>query len=189
MDGRKSYKRSAKPRVDKFMGKTIVFRRVFTYIETISKLNFERYLIKIWRPSLVNIIPPKKSRKYLFYWLFHYLIIFKNRDYSALLIYDNEVLIGSMLIVPAHFKWPFMAKNDLQFTYVMTARDYRGKGIGELMLRTAIQEFKNEKRIFWYITDTENHASLRLCSKVGFEFWSYAKRYGFMKILREVSDC
>ena len=133
-----------------------------------------------------SFIPPNKSIKYIFYWFFHYLHIFKNRDYSALLVYEEKNLIASMLIVPAHFKWPFMKSDDLQFTYVLTAPMFRGKGIGEMMLRRAIREYQRNNREFWYVTDKNNYASIRLCSKAGFEFWSDARRHGILNVLKQI---
>lgn len=136
-----------------------------------------------WYPSLKNFIPPNKSKKYFFYWLFKYLRIFKNTDYASLLIYRNEKVVSSLLIVPAYFKWPFMKNNDVQFTFVITDPDYRGKGIAEQALRIAIEKFYKPGRTFWYLTDSDNHSSLRLCSKLGFSFQGYAKRSSFLRRL------
>lgn len=129
----------------------------------------ENYHLKWWRPSLNRFIPPRKSKKYVMYWLFHYLRVFKNRDYAALLLYDKQTLITSFLIVPAYYKWPFMGKNDLQFTYVMTHKNYRGKGLAATALMYAMKKFYHSGRSFWYVTDTENEASMRVAEKLGFE--------------------
>ena len=136
------------------------------------------------------MIPPARGKKYLIYWVFHFLKVFTNRDYSAVLVYEKDNLIASMLIVPAHFKWPFMRKDDLQFTFVMTHPEHRGKGIAEMMLRFAIEILNQDNRFFWYVTDNENIASIRLCTKVGFELKGYgehSKLFGtkVVKIIEE----
>lgn len=118
------------------------------------------------------------------FWLFHFLHIFRSRNYSAILLFDEGKLIASLLVVPGYFKWPFMKKDDLQFTYVMTSPEFRGKGIGELLLRTAVDRFRMVNRFLWYVTDTGNPASIRLCTKVGFELFGYAKPTGLFKILK-----
>jgi len=170
------------------MSKTIIYKyNVLDESELKQNIN-NHYTVKIWKPGFNNFIPPGKGRKYFIYWLFHYLHIFKNRGYSALLVYENDLLIASMLIVPPHFKWPFMAKDDLQFTYVMTDPEYRGKGIGEIMLRCAIREFYKKDRTFWYVTDKTNVPSVKLCEKVGFTFYNYGFRSGILKILRVAED-
>lgn len=142
------------------------------------------YRMVLWQPSANSFIPPGKSKKYFIYWLFHRLKIFKNKDYAAVLVYDRQQLITSLLIVPAYYKWPFMEKNDLQLTYVMTKPDYRGKGIAEEAVRYALDSLKKEGRDFWYVTDTGNTASIKLCSKTGFQLFGYAQRQGLQKILR-----
>ncbi|MDZ7634134.1 MAG: GNAT family N-acetyltransferase [Bacteroidales bacterium] len=132
--------------------------------------------------------PPGKSRKYFVFWLFHLFRIFRNRDYSASLMYKEGKLMASLLVVPGYFKWPFMKKDDLQFAYVMTNHEFRGKGIGEMMLRRAVERFSRwQTGILWYVTDTGNPASIRLCTKVGFEFFAYAKLTGLFRILKVIS--
>lgn len=138
---------------------------------TVSGQKIPKHLsLHWWRPGLKHFIPPGKGKKYFAYWLFHYFHIFKNRDYSALFVKKGDLIVGSMLIVPAHFKWPFMGKKDLQFTYVKTSPEFRGQGIGSLMLQACLQKFKKKGRTFWYVTNKENVVSQRLCEKVGFKF-------------------
>ena len=122
-----------------------------------------------WRPTFGSWIPPGKDWKYIFYTAFHWLRIFRNRDYSWLALSDN-VLKASMLCVPSYFKWPFMASNDIQFTYVMTTAAARGQGWGSRLLQTGIERLSEPGRSFWYITDEKNIASQKLALRSGFEF-------------------
>jgi ribosomal protein S18 acetylase RimI-like enzyme len=138
----------------------------------------------LWKPSLKHFIPQGKSKKYLVYWLFHFLHVFKNRDYSALLIYEKDKLISSLLMVPAYYKWPFMNKNDLQFTYVLTHSSYRGKGIAEKAIRYGISKMTLPGRCFWYVTDSGNTSSINLCTKLGFEYYSTASRSLDLKLFK-----
>jgi len=140
-------------------------------------------VFKTWVPGIDTIIPPGKGLRYVIYWVFHFLRIFKNKGYSATLVLDNGKVIASLLIVPAYFKWPFMSKEDLQITYVMTDPGYRGRGIGEMMIRETIRNLKEHNGSIWYITDTDNTASIRLCTKVGFTFVSNAKSGRLFRIL------
>lgn len=142
----------------------------------------DAFTYKIWRPGISNYIPPDKSFKYILYWLFHYIRIFNNQDYSSLLVYHNEKIISSLLIVPAYFKWKFMNKNDIQFTYVITSTDYRGQGIAAAAIKIAMSELSKNNRSFWYVTDTKNYSSIKLCTKLGFEFVGYGKKYSLKSI-------
>ena len=146
------------------------------------------FRFEFWRPSILRRVPPGKGKKYLFYWLFHYLRVFRNRDYSAVLVYEGDILASSLLVVPAYYKWPFMADNDLQLTYVLPPPDYRGRGLAELAVRLAIQENIQERRAIWYVTNSENIASRNLCEKVGFGLFSFGVSNGFMKVLKPCND-
>lgn len=163
----------------------VVYKQAYSVVLSAKReLLTSGYHMVLWKPSAGSFIPPGKSKKYYIYWLFHLLGIFKNKDYAALLVYDQQQLITSLLIVPAYYKWPFMDKDDLQFTYVMTHPDYRGKGIAEEAIRYALGSLKKEGRDFWYITDTANTASIKLCTKTGFHLFGNAQRKGLLKTLR-----
>lgn len=134
------------------------------------------FRVVLWKPSFGHLVPPGKGRKYCAYWLFHFLRIFRNRDYSAVLVYTGETLASSLLVVPAYYKWPFMGKDDVQLAYVLTRPDYRGKGLAERAVRLAIQKNQQDGRTFWYVTNTENVTSRNLCEKVGFEFVGFGEK-------------
>jgi ribosomal protein S18 acetylase RimI-like enzyme len=165
--------------------KTVVYKLPFTHLGIDSNITEDdSYRFVFWKPSLKSFIPPQKSKKYFLFWLFHFLRIFRNKNYTTLLVYDDQVLVNSVMILPASFKWPFMQTNDLQFMYLITHQDYRGKGIAEKGIRYALGKLSEQGRDFWWVTDTNNTASIKLCSKVGFHFFGYAKWMGKLKILR-----
>ena len=141
------------------------------------------YSVVKWTPSFTRIIPPKKNMKYINYWFFHYLKIFKNRNYSAVQVFNSDILVSSLLVVPAHFKWPFMNKNDVQFTYVMTNKDYRGKGIAMQTIMRVINDLAPVTNSFWYVTDTNNFASIRVAEKLGFKLAGKGKKSKILGIL------
>lgn len=167
------------------MGVTVIYRGVYSDHLTCTSDNSD-YDFREWKPGPGSPLPPGKGLKYLLYWIFHYLRIFKNRGYSSILIYDGKVRVASLLVVPAYYKWPFMQEDDLQFTYVMTNEEYRGKGIGEKLLRYAIVRFRKPNRNLWYVTDSENPASVRLCTKVGFKLYARAKHSIIFKIIKPI---
>jgi hypothetical protein len=128
----------------------------------------ELYTFKLWKPTLCNAYPPNKSKKYLFYYLFHLLGIFKNKNYCAVLVYHDELLIASLLIVPKYFKWPFMGSNDVQFTYVLTKKEYRGQGLASKMLVFGYENLKSRINNYWYVTTEDNLISQNVAIKCGF---------------------
>lgn len=165
------------------MGKKIVVYKL-NDISTGVKVKLD-YKFVIWKPSLFKFYPPNKNIKYIIYWIFHYLNIFSNKNYSAYLVFDNGKIISSLLVVPAHFKWPFMGDNDVQFTYVMTHPDYRGQGLASNMINDMILNLSERVDEFWYVTDTDNISSMRVAEKIGFDMYSEAEKSNILGILRE----
>ena len=121
----------------------------------------------LWHPSLNKWIPPGKNKKYLAYWIFHYARLFRNRDYFWLALQKGNIK-ASMLCVPTHFRWPFMAANDIQFTYVMAAPGEKGKGWGSNLIQSGIELLERPGRSFWYVTDGSNLPSRKLADRAGF---------------------
>jgi len=73
-------------------------QQLFEYPSTPIKKEFE---FKLWRPKLKKIIPPLLSTKYLYWWFAHYFGVFQNKDYSAIIAYHNNFLIGIIVLTPA----------------------------------------------------------------------------------------
>lgn len=128
----------------------------------------DSYSYKLWKPGIRHSYPPNKSKKYIFYYLFHLLGIFKNKNYSAVLVYHQDQLIASLLIVPKYFKWPFMGNNDVQFTYVLTKKEYRGQGLATKMLLFGYEHLKLKVNNYWYVTTEDNVISQNVAMKCGF---------------------
>jgi len=126
------------------------------------------YIQVDWYPSPTRWIPPDKSSKYISYSFFHYARIFKNRDYCWIALAADDVK-ASMLCVPAHYRWPFMGKNDIQLTYVIAKPGERGKGWGSRLIDAGLKSLAMRGRTFWYVTDEDNIASQKLAQRAGFE--------------------
>lgn len=143
------------------------------------------YHVQKWKPGVFRFLPPNKGYKYILYWIFHYAKIFKNRNYSAYFIYNKaDELVSSCLVVPSHFKWPFMNRNDVQFTYVMTRPEFKGQGMAGKLIHKVIELSEPEVANFWYVTDTDNTASIKVAEKMGFERVGKADRVGVYKQLK-----
>ena len=131
--------------------------------------------IEYWRPSIASLKPVGKHRKYVAYSVFHWLRIFRNRDYGELSVTKGNERQASMLVVPAYFRWPFMRQNDVQFTYVVTAPCSRREGWGAYLIQEGLKRLRQQDREIWYITDTKNVASQRLAEKAGFRLVGRAR--------------
>lgn len=141
----------------------------------------ECYEAQYWRPSIRSWKPPGKGWKYTIYTLFYFCKIFKNDNYQAVLIRScksNEI-VASLLIVPAYYKWKFMKNSDVQLTYVLVNKNYRGKGFGKVILAFALKSLVNLQGGVWYVTTDENLKSQKLAERSGFVFQRYGRRCAF----------
>ncbi|KAB1063548.1 GNAT family N-acetyltransferase [Salibacter halophilus] len=157
----------------------------------LNSLNFpddtvsvEHLDIQLWRPSLYNWKPPGKGWKYMIYTVFHFINVFRNNRYAALIIKlkKSNQIVASLLIVPTYFKWKFMSNHDVQFTYVLVNSKHRGEGLGKLLLNRAIRSLTDFKGDVWYVTTKDNLNSQRLAEKCGFTFYRLGKRSKFKTI-------
>lgn len=132
-----------------------------------------------WRPGPRDLIPAGMNAKFGFWWLFHYLRIFKNKDYSVLFVLKDGKIVHRSCVVPAYFRWPFMSSDDLQISSTWTASEYRGQGLGTMALQYIVREKGKLNRRFWYVTREDNPASISVCKKAGFRLFSKAERENF----------
>lgn len=136
----------------------------------------DQYELVVWRPSLTRIIPPSLGKFHGLWWLFHYLHVFKNRDYTAIIIKHQGNVIHRSVAVPAYFRWPFMNRSDIQISSTWTSPEYRGQGLATIALKTAMAIIRKDGRRFWYISRAENYSSTAVCKKTGFRLYANAGR-------------
>jgi RimJ/RimL family protein N-acetyltransferase len=135
-----------------------------------------QYELVVWRPSLTRTIPPSLGWFHCLWWLFHYLHVFKNRDYTAIIIKHHGSVIHRSVAVPAYFRWPFMNSSDIQISSTWTSPEYRGQGLATVALKTAMTLMRKDGRRFWYISRAENNSSTAVCKKAGFRLYAKAGR-------------
>jgi len=124
--------------------------------------------ITIWKPKGYPSIPSRLPKKYLVWWLYHHLRIFKSQQLSVQMTWVNAHLAQFFCVVPAHFKWNFMERNDIQITYVITEPLFRGKGMGFYALANYLNNYDGSGAV-WYVTSESNIPSQRLAQKLGFK--------------------
>ncbi|WP_294819444.1 hypothetical protein [uncultured Flavobacterium sp.] len=130
------------------------------------------YRVEVWRPTLTNILPPGFPKKYMMFWFAHFLGVFRNKRYSVIYVYDREngAMMSSTLLVPTYFKWPFMGKEDLQYSYSITKPQYRGKGINTYVKQYARVLYPQKEVAFWGLVHPENISSIKVLEKTGLHF-------------------
>lgn len=93
-----------------------------------------------------------------------------------LFIFDGGKLAHRLCVLPAHFCFPFMGRNDLQISSTWTEPAYRPKGVATFALKKVMLLMNEGGRRFWYIARSKNAASIAVCRKAGFSLVGYARR-------------
>ena len=128
------------------------------------------YTFDLWTPSLLPSTPEGAPRRtYEVWWLFHRLHVFKNREYAVLLVWHGALVAHRLALFPGYFRFPFMARRDLQIGDVWTHPAHRGRGLAAAGLRYAMRSARRDGRAFWYLTDQTNVASIRTAQRAGLQ--------------------
>ncbi len=128
--------------------------------------------LTFWRPGRFRLRPDGfPARPFLVWGWCHALRLFACRDYAIVLIFRGERLVHRTCLLPAHFRFPFMDPGDLQAAGIWTDPDHRGTGLGLAALRAILQRLEDPGRTLWYMVRADNHASIRLAQKAGFQLW------------------
>ena len=134
-------------------------------------------MVRIWRPSLREIVPPGLPRfPYAVWWIMHSLRIFRNSGYCVLVAYDRGEAVHRCVVTPGWFRFPFMASDDLQIGDVWTREDHRRLGWAACGISEVLRREPCKERKYWYLTTTENLASVRAAERSGFRLAGSGRR-------------
>lgn len=129
----------------------------------------EGYYLKIWRPSVFELSPKGLPRLPFIIWsIMHYLKLFRNSNYRIFLVYYDKKIAHYSVVLPKHFKYPFMDDNDLQIGPVGTDINHRRKGLASYTVGKIIETYKNPECKFWYLTRDNNIPSKAFIESLGF---------------------
>lgn len=122
-----------------------------------------------WRPGLVRLNPPGQPlRNTLVWWGLHQTRVFRSRQYSVLLVREDQRIVHRSCIMPAWFRWPFMDSNDVQIAATWTEPDRRGRGIATLAAQIIVACAQPDQTV-WYSTRELNESSVAVCRSAGLE--------------------
>lgn len=145
--------------------------------KVVATNKFDADLI-IWKPSICKVYHRRLPIKYAIWWIFHYFNIFGNKNLQIWLYYIKGELAHFFCIVPKFYRWPFMQKQDVQITYVVTEKIFQNKGLAFKGINNALSNLNISGNI-WYVTDSTNIASQKLAEKLGFELIGLGKKKKF----------
>jgi len=128
------------------------------------------YAFELWRPTWLDMVP-RGLPLYPFgvWWAVHQTRVFSNREYAVLLIRSGSRVVHRTCVFPGYWpRFPFMAREDLQFGDIWTEPDYRGRGLAAWALGYLVNTFAGSPRRLWYLVEETNRASLRVVRRAGF---------------------
>jgi RimJ/RimL family protein N-acetyltransferase len=141
--------------------------------------------LAFWHPGRFRLRPRGfPARPFLVWGWCHLLGAFASRDYAIVLIYEGETLVHRTCLLPAHFRFPFMAPGDLQAAGIWTHPKQRGRGLGLAALRAVFHQFQGSGRTLWYMVREDNPASIRLAEKAGFQPWGRGRKLSWLGVFR-----
>ena len=127
------------------------------------------YRWELWRPKLSSVVPLAMPKlRFAGWWLLHFMRVFRNRDYSMLLIYHQGQVVHRSVICPKYFRFPFMGDAVLQVGDTWTSDTHRGKGLATFTLQEILRSETQAGRLYWYVVETENRPSILVAEKAGF---------------------
>jgi len=93
---------------------------------------------------------------------------FSNRDYTVLMIHCGDELVHRSVVFPRYFRFPFMGTSDLQIGNTWTTERHRGKGLAGFAIQAIRDRDPQPDRVYWYVCEESNIASIRVVEKLGF---------------------
>jgi RimJ/RimL family protein N-acetyltransferase len=106
----------------------------------------------------------------------HHTFVFANPGYAIFVVYEGQELVHYSGIYPGYFRFPFMAKKDLQIGNTWTHPDHRGRGIAGFAISKILELERAPSRTIWYLTEDENLASVRAAEDAGMILRGYGVR-------------
>lgn len=131
----------------------------------------------VWRPSPLSV-PPRAIRSTVnwIWWGFHNLRLFRNRDFAIVMLRRGDRVVHASTIMPRYFRFPFMADADLQIGATWTEPAERGRGLAGFAIDVALQTCHRPGRVFWYVVEDSNVASIRVIEKKNFTLAGRGRR-------------
>jgi GNAT superfamily N-acetyltransferase len=127
------------------------------------------YSSELWRPRALHLVPRGMSLvPFTIWWGFHHAGIFYNRDFGILTIRYRRHMVHRSCVFPGFFRFPFMAKDDLQVGDTWTDPAHRNRGLAAFALQEILRLSARSGRRFWYLVEEENTPSIRAVEKAGF---------------------
>jgi RimJ/RimL family protein N-acetyltransferase len=135
-----------------------------------------------WRPTWRRLVPTDAPLyPFLIWWFFRWLGVFKNSGFRVLILSLHGRPVHRSCVFPSFFRFPFMARHDLQIGDTWTEPNHRGKGLATYAIQLVLAYPEFQGRRIWYVVHSSNAASICAAERAGFKKLGAAtrtKRFG-----------
>lgn len=133
--------------------------------------------IRTWSPDADGFVPRgSRSFRNIAWWAMTRFGLFERRDFTEITIWRDGRLLHRLIVTPRWFRFPFMAKGDLQLGDLWTHPGARGQGLARAGIEHAHRLFANHGGSFWYVVAEDNRASVRLIESCGYHLVGTGQR-------------
>ena len=130
-----------------------------------------------WRPAEDGPPPSGPSTAENMTWFaFDRLGLFASHAFEELSVWRDGQTLHRLIVTPRWFRFPFMAKGDLQIGGLWTAPKVRRLGLAKAAIGDAHRRHAAPGRYFWYVVDDENAVSIRLAEACGYRMVGAGRR-------------
>jgi GNAT superfamily N-acetyltransferase len=133
--------------------------------------------LRRWRPSQDGPPPAgPHAAENLAWFAFDRLGQFASREFEELSVWRDGWLLHRLIVTPRWFRFPFMARNDLQIGAIVTSPEARRLGLARMAILEAHRRHAAPGRAFWYVSEDDNAASIALAEACGYRLAGAGRR-------------
>jgi len=125
--------------------------------------------LRIWKPA-AHGLPPigSRSRDNLAWWLLTRLGAFATDEFAEFTVWRDAILVHRLTVSPRWHRVPFMGADDLEVGNIWTLPEARGQKFTQSVLGEAHRLFGSNARRWWWLTDSDNAASIATAAQCGY---------------------
>ncbi|HET8635984.1 MAG TPA: GNAT family protein [Acidobacteriaceae bacterium] len=101
--------------------------------------------------------------------MFHATGVFQSDEFGSVVFLAEGCPVHRSLVSPPWWRFPDMARDDLQVGATWTDPGWKGRGLATAALIAACGAWNGRYRRMWYIVEQDNTASIRVAEKSGFK--------------------
>ena len=132
---------------------------------------------RVWRPAEHGFPPPGSRGRpsNWIWWALQALGLLAEPGLAELTLWRDGRRLHRLIITPRWFRFPFMARGDLQLGDLWTDPAARGQGLARAAIAEALRLTAQADQV-WYLVDARNIASARLAESAGFQLHGMGRR-------------